>query len=128
MAGLHCDRIEAEAVYVYDKALDQGERTEFDLPPEKEEFARTMAHTGTREKKSPMVPNLTKRKRKPNATKGGVVSEIATFLSENSDFEIKYLQIPNKEGQISFMIGDKWYTWALTEHRKPPAWIKEGGV
>lgn len=129
MAGLHCDRAEAEEVYAYDKALDPGERTEFDLPPEKEEFARTMAHTGTREKKSPMVPNLTKRERKPNATKSGVVEELVTALKENTEFEIKYLQVPNKEGKVSFMIGDKWYTWALTEHRKKPAWAeeKEGG-
>lgn len=127
MAGLHCNHEEAEEIYAYDKALDPGERTEFDLPPEKEEVAKKMAHTGTREKKTPMIPNLTKRDRKPNATKGGVVSEIATFLEKDSEFDIKYLQVPNKEGKISFMIGDKWYTWALTEHRKPPAWIKEGG-
>lgn len=128
MAGLHCDRAEAEDVYAYDKSLDAGERAEFDLPPEKEEFARTMAHTGVKEKKSPMVPNFTKRERKPNATKGGVVSEIVAFLSENSEFDIKHLQVPNKEGKISFMIGDKWYTWALTEHRKKPTWAEEGGA
>lgn len=74
-----------------------------------------------------MIPILTKRERKPNATKGGVVSEIAKFLAEQSEFEIKHLQVPNKEGKISFMIGDKWYTWALTEHRKKPAWAEEGG-
>ena len=127
MAGLHCDREEAEEIYAYDKALDPGERAEFDLPPEKEEVAKKMSHTGTREKKGPMVPNLTKRERKPNATKGGVVEELVAALRDNSEFEIKHLQIPNKEGKVSFMIGDKWYTWALTEHRKPPAWVKEGG-
>lgn len=125
MNGLGVDRAEAEEVYQFDQDVEHDTTTGV-LEPEKELIARKMAHTGTREKKAPMVPNLTKRDRKPNATKGGVVSEIAKFLGENSEFEIKFLQVPNKEGKISFMIGDKWYTWALTEHRKPPAWVKEG--
>jgi len=128
MNGLKVDRDEAEQVYAYDQEVNDTKDNEGnpgDLPPEKELIARQMTKTGTRERK-PMVPNLTKRERKPNATKGGIVAELAKALNENSDFEIKHLQIPNKEGKVSFMIGDKWYTWALTEHRKPPAWVKEG--
>lgn len=125
MNGLKCDREEAEQVYAYDQEVEH-DPTVGHLDPEKELIARKMAHTGTREKKAPMIPNLTPRKRKPNATKGGVVSEIVQFLGENSEFEITHLQVPNKEGKISFMIGDKWYTWALTEHRKPPAWVEKG--
>lgn len=124
MRGLKVDREEAEEVYAYDQEVEHDPHVG-QLEPEKEVIARKMAHTGTREKKAPMVPNLTKRERKPNATKGGVVSEIAAFLEKDSEFEIKHLQVPNKEGKISFMIGDKWYTWALTEHRKKPAWAEE---
>lgn len=125
MRGLKCDRAEAEQVYAYDQEVEHDSSVGT-LPPEKEAIARKMAHTGTREKKAPMIPNLTPRQRKPNATKGGVVAELVKALQENSDFDIKHLQVPNKEGKVSFMIGDKWYTWALTEHRKPPAWVKEG--
>lgn len=124
--GLGVTDEEAEEIYAYDQEVEHSPRTEFDLPPQKELIARKMAHTGTRETKVPMVPKFAKKERKPNATKGGVVSEIAAFLREHSEFEIKYLQVPNKEGKISFMIGDKWYTWTLTEHRKKPAWVEEG--
>lgn len=126
MKGLKCGREEAEEIYAYDQEVEHDPSVG-QLAPEKELVARKMAHTGVREKKAPMIPNLTKRERKPNATKGGVVAEIAKFLSEMSEFEIKFLQVPNKEGKISFMIGDKWYTWALTEHRKKPAWAEEKG-
>lgn len=122
MNGLKCDRAEAEGIYEYDQQVEHDPKVGH-LPPDKEAVARKMAHTGTREKKAPMVPNLTKRERKPNATKGGVVAEIAAFLKDNSEFDITNLQVPNKEGKISFMIGDKWYTWALTEHRKKPTWV-----
>lgn len=97
------------------------------LPPEKELIARKMAHTGTREKKTPMVPNLPKKSRKPNATKGSLVAELAGFIRENSEFEAQYLQVPNPEQKVSFKIGDKWYTWTLTEHRTKPKWATEGG-
>lgn len=97
------------------------------LPPEKEAIARKMAHTGTREKKSPMVPNLPKKKRQPNATKGGLVSELAEYIRAGSDFEVEHLQIPNPEQKVSFKIGEKWYTWALTEHRTKPKWCEETG-
>lgn len=124
MKGLKVDRDEAEKVYAYDQEVEHDPSVGH-LSPEKELVARKMAHTGTRDKK-PMVPNLTQRQRKPNATKGGVVAELVEALRSNSEFDIKHLQVPNKEGKVSFMIGDKWYTWALTEHRKKPAWADEG--
>lgn len=124
MKGLDVDREEAEQVYAYDLEVERDSSVG-QLPPEKEAIARKMTHTGTREKKKPMIPNLTPRQRKPNATKGGVVAELIKAL-QDSEFEIQYLQVPNKEGKVSFKIGDKWYTWALTEHRKKPAWATEG--
>lgn len=127
MKGLKCNRQEAETVYIYDKALETDKRAEFDLPPEKEEIARKMTHTGTRDKKSPMIPNLTPRARKPNATKEGLVEELFKCLANHGEFDIKNLQIANKNSKVSFMIGDKWYTWTLTEHRKKPSGLAEGG-
>ena len=107
-----------------EKSKDKDNDLEFDLPPDKLEIARKFAHTGTRKK--PMVPNLPKKERKPNATKGGLTSELADFIQNNSDFDVKNLIIPNKEGKISFQIGGIWYTWALTEHKRVvPEWIKK---
>lgn len=124
MNGLEVSREEAEKVYAYDQEVEQDSSVGR-LSAEKEKVAQKMTRTGTR--KTPMVPNLPKKERKPNATKGGLVSEIAAFFKNDSEFDIKQLQIPNKEGKISFRIGDKWYTWALTEHRKLPAWIDQNG-
>ena len=125
MKGLGVSREEAETVYLYDQLVERDSSVGV-LPPEKEAVARKMTHTGTREKKSPMVPNLPKKKRAPNATKGALVSELAEYMNANSGFEVQSLQIPNPEQKVSFKIGDKWYTWALTEHRTKPKWCGEG--
>lgn len=76
-----------------------------------------MARTGTRKK--PMVLNLKPRKRKENATKGGIIAELAQFLTENSGFSVENLEIVNKERQISFQIGEDKFDLVLTQKRKP---------
>lgn len=107
-----------------DATKDDDLSLEYDLTPEQNQIARKFAHTGTRKK--PMTPNLTPRERKPNATKGGLTTELADFMQKNSDFDVKNLIIPNKEGKVSFQIGGTWYTWALTEHKRVvPDWIKK---
>lgn len=117
MAGLKCDRQEAEQVYEYDRAVDHDEKTEHDLPPDKLAIARKQAHTGTR--KTPTAYKFTKRERKPNATKGGLISELAQFLTENSDFAVEKLEITNKERQIAFEIGGEKFELTLVQKRKP---------
>lgn len=118
MAGLQCDREEAEDVYNYDQKIDHDEKTDFDLPSDKQKIAMTFTKTGTR--KTPTVYQFAKKERKPNVVKSEIIEEIANFIEKNSDFEIKNFQIPNKEGKIAFKIGEKWYTLALTEHRTKP--------
>lgn len=116
MRGLGCDEKEAEQVYEYDRAVDHDEKTEFDLPPDKLKVAQKMSHTGTRKT---TAYKFTKRERKPNATKGGLIAELAQFLSENSDFDVKNLEITNKERQIAFEIGDNKFEFTLVQKRKP---------
>ena len=117
MSGLKCDRAEAENVYEYDRAIDHDEKTEFDLPPDKAKVAQKMAHTGTR--KAPTVYKFNKpRERKPNATKGGIIAELATFFAEKSDFSVENLEIVNKERQIAFEIGGEKYELTLVQKRR----------
>lgn len=123
ISGLQCCREEAEEIYACDEKIDHDEKVYFDLPADKLRVAQKFSHTGTREKKAPTVYKFDKKERKPNATKGGLVAEIAEFIEKNSSFDVKNFQIPNKEQKISFKIGEKWYTWALTEHRTPPKWV-----
>ena len=107
---------EALEILAYDKAVERGEKTEYDLPPDKLEIARKYAHTGTR--KAPTAYKFNKRQRKPNATKGGIIAELAEFFKENSQFSVENLQITNKERQIAFDIGGESFELTLVQKRK----------
>lgn len=117
MNGLKCSREEAENIRAYDKAVDHDEKTEFDLPPDKLKAAQKFAHAGTR--KVPTAYKFDKRPRKENATKAGIIAEIAQFLTENSQFSVENLQITNKERQIAFEIGGEKFEFTLVQKRKP---------
>ena len=108
---------EATEVYEYDNKVNHDEKTEFDLPPDKAKIARSYTHTGTRKQSKPL--NLTKRERKPDATKGGIIAELARFLEKNSEFAITNLSIPNKERQLAFEVGEDKFELTLTRKRKP---------
>lgn len=112
---------EALELLAYDKAIDQDERNkvhlEFDLNDEQKKVERQMARTGTRQVKKPMVPNLPKKPRKANATKEGIIAEIAEFLEKNSQFQTENVEITKKEREILLKIGGEWYTITLTYKR-----------
>lgn len=108
---------EAQSILAYDKAVEAGEKTEFDLPPDKLKTAQKYAHTGTR--KAPTAYKFTKRERKPNATKGGLIAELADFMERHSNFDVSNLAITNKERQISFMVGGETFELTLVQKRKP---------
>lgn len=110
------DEAEAKEILAYDKAVEAGEKTPYDLSPEQEKIARKYSHTGTR--KAPMAYKFNKRERKPNATKGGIIAELADFMEKHSNFEVQNLAITNKERQISFMIGEETFELTLVQKRK----------
>lgn len=110
--NLKCSREEAEQILADDKSIDRGERMEFDLSPEEEKQAKKYANTGTRQTNGAK----TERKRKENPTKAAVIAEIAQFLTENGYDSV---EIPNKERQIAFKIGENSYELTLVQKRKP---------
>lgn len=112
MRNLKCSREEAEQILADDKSIDRGERMEFDLSPEEEKQAKKYANTGTRQTNGAK----TERKRKENPTKAAVIAEIAQFLTENG---YDFVEIPNKERQIAFKIGENSYELTLVQKRKP---------
>ena len=112
MRNLKCSREEAEQIFADDKAIDRGERMEFDLSPEAEKQAKKYANTGTRQTNGAK----TERKRKENPTKAAVIAEIAQFLTENG---YNFVEISNKERQIAFKIGEDSYELTLIQKRKP---------
>lgn len=115
MRNLKCSREEAEQIFADDKAIDRGERMEFDLSPEAEKQAKKYANTGTRQTNGAK----TERKRKENPTKAGIISAIARFLAEYSQLCPENVQITNKERQISFDLGENSYELTLVQKRKP---------
>ena len=121
MQGLKCGRDEAIEIFLTDKAIDRGERMEFDLPPELEKEAKKMANVTERKRKAPTVYNFdtSKKKRKENPTKAGIIAEIAKFLQEQSENACENVNITNPERQIAFTIGENAYEFTLVQKRKP---------
>lgn len=116
MQGLKCRRDEAESIYEYDSAVERNEATEYDLPPDKLAIAKSYMKSGTR--KMPVNYQFKTRKRKENATKGGIIAEIADFLEKNGGFAVEKAQIVNKERLITFEIGDEKFELTLVQKRR----------
>lgn len=117
MVNLKCTREEAEDVIKWDKVIDQGGRTPYDLDPETEKMAKKLANV--RERKKPTVYDFKPRERKANPTKGGIIAELHKFLIESSEFATENVEITNKERQIAFKIGDDAFELTLVQKRKP---------
>ena len=108
-----------QELLAYDKAIEDDtnnkKHLEFDLSEGQLEVARKMTRTGTR--KAPTAYKFTQRPRKENATKAGIVAEIAEFLEKNSQFATENVEITNKEREILLKICGDWYTVTLTYKR-----------
>lgn len=115
MEKLRCTREEAEECIQMDEVIDKGGRTPYDLSPEEEKAAKKMANA----KRQPTAYKFQKRERKENATKAGIIAEIAKFLTENSEFSTENVEITNKERMIAFKIGENAYEITLVQKRKP---------
>lgn len=111
MHSLGVTEAEAKLIVEEDKAIDRGERMDFDLSPEAEKAAKKMANVGTRKTASEPV----ERKRKENFTKANVIAETAKFLENLGE----NVQITNKERQIAFSIGSEDFEFTLVQKRKP---------
>lgn len=115
MRTLNVTAEEAKQILAEDRAIDRGERMDFDLDPEAEKLAKKMANVGTR--KTSDQP--TERKRKENPTKASIIAELAKFLAESSENACENVEITNKERQIAFKIGENCYELTLVQKRKP---------
>ena len=120
MSQLHLTEAEALDVIEADKEIDRGEKMEFDLPPDKEKVAKEYAKiSAKKEKKAPTVYKFDKRERKKNATKQGIIEELAKFLTEQSEIAYENVAVTNAERQIAFSIGEDNFELTLVQKRKP---------
>lgn len=115
MRVLEISAKEADEIIAYDNAVDKGMKTEYDLTKQQEKETRKYRQADRR----PTAYNFTKRERKPNATKGGLIQEFYNFLCENSEFSTENVEITNKERQIAFQIGEDRFELTLVQKRKP---------
>ena len=114
MRVLEISAKEADEIIAYDNAVDKGMKTEYDLTKQQEKETRKYRQADRKQ----TTYNFTKRERKPNATKGGLIAELFTFLSEKSEFSTENVTITNKERQIAFQIGDDKFELTLVQKRK----------
>ena len=101
----------SDAAYEYDFNKE--------LPPLQEVIDKLVSESNVTERKKPTVYDFSKRERKANPTKGGIISELHKFLVEMSEFATESVEITNKERQIAFKIGEDAYELTLIAKRKP---------
>ena len=100
-----------------DKAIDRGEKMEWDLSAE--EHKKAMKTANATEHKKPAVYKFDKRERKANMPKQEIINGIFEYLTQNCAFCPQNVTILNKERQISFEFADEKFEITLTQKRKP---------
>jgi hypothetical protein len=118
MRLLQCTEEEALDVIETDKIIDKGGRTKYDLTKEQEKVAKKMSAVKDRKAKD-TENNKRGKVRAENPTKSGIISNLAEFLTEMSNFQCENVRITNKERQIAFHCGENDYELTLVQKRKP---------
>ena len=111
MKNLGVDAATADEILAADKAIDRGERLEFDLTPEQEKATRKF-----RQADREVSTKKVERKRKENPVKSAIIQDFYQLLMEKYPENVEIL---NPERQISFIIGDEKFELTLTQKRKP---------
>lgn len=114
MRVLEVSEKEADEILAYDNAVDKGLKTQYDFTKEQEKETRKYRQAD----RKPTAYKFTKRERKPNATKGGLIQELYNFLTTGSGFEIINCEITNKERQIAFGVGENKFEITLVQKRQ----------
>lgn len=109
MKSLNISEAEADELLEFDKRIDRGERTEYDLDPEKEKEAKKLANVKTHKTAKPR----SKPKRAENLTKREIIAKIESALQCYDNVEVE-----NVERIIAFSVGTDNFTITLTQKRK----------
>lgn len=109
MKSLNISEAEADELLEFDKRIDRGERTEYDLDPEKEKEAKKLANVKTHK----TAKTRSKPKRAENLTKREIIAKIEGALQCYDNVEVE-----NVERIIAFSVGSDNFTITLTQKRK----------
>lgn len=111
MRVLGISAAEAEEVMAYDRAVEKGQKTEYDLSKEQEKETRKYRQSD----RKPFVPKLEKRERKPNEAKRDIIQTIQEALVAAGAEDV---QLTNIERQIDFLVDGVRYRVVLSAPRK----------
>ena len=120
-----CSLEEAEMAW-WDKQVDKGNPTPWDLTPEQEKESRKANRPKTHKVVDPSGKAKT-RERKPNEDKRALVAVLASCLSDCHRHEdeptegVEQVQVVNPERQVDFHLNGVHYSVTLTAHRPPKA-------
>lgn len=104
MTVLKISEQERQELLAYDKAVDKGTATEYELTPEQKKISKERRRAENR------TYTFTQRERKADNEKQEIISKIATLFAENA-------VITNKEREVALKIGDNEYSITLIKHR-----------
>lgn len=116
MRILGCSEAEALDIIAYDKAVDKGQPTAYDLTKEQQEVVRKMKNVDT---KAPRTYTFTKRERKPNEAKREIIAGLYEFITNAIVDDASDATVTNVERQITFTLGDESFELTLVQKRKP---------
>ena len=112
MKNLGLTAAEAEEVLAYDKAVEKGQKTEYDLTKDQEKEVRKYRQA---DRTKPFVPDLKPRERKANEPKRELI-EIVKKALENAG--ITDISVTNVERQLDFSMDNVKYRIVLSAPRK----------
>lgn len=112
MKALGIDRAEAIELMKYDAEVDHMKQSEVenDLTTEQKKVVKSMKNSDTKTK---TAYKFTKRERKKDEVKAGLISDMAEFLTEKVD----KLTVTNAEREITFEVGGEHFTITLVKNR-----------
>ena len=112
MKNLGLTAAEAEEELAYDKAVEKGQKTEYDLTKDQEKEVRKYRQA---DRTKPFVPDLKPRERKANEPKRELI-EIVKKALENAG--ITDISVTNVERQLDFSMDNVKYRIVLSAPRK----------
>lgn len=104
---------EALEILAYDKQVEAGKKTEYDLKGERAKAAKEARKMGFKTK-----TEKGKKTIKENPTKSAIIEALFHYLENDMPIDgIGEVEILNKEREILFKAKDDWYTLVLTYKR-----------
>jgi len=111
MRKLNLTEKEAEELIEYDKAMDKGEPSCFDLDDEHQKVAKEMTNMETHKKKNK------EEKPQENTDKSLIIDEIVTFLEQNDTLFASNISVINAERELLFDYNGNTYQMILIQKR-----------